>query len=85
MTAIIPDGIISRAVREAIELRGKLITGGMLEPEADRIVGEGLQAAWVQSTKRFTSGERIWSYYCTRCHDTGWIECLPDMARLRKL
>lgn len=85
MKPILPDGLISRAVREGLELREKLLADGMDIAEADRIVGEGLRAAWIQSTQRFTAGERIWHYYCQRCRDSGWIGVDPDVPRLQRL
>lgn len=81
-TALIPDGKISRAIREGLDLRGKLLADGMAEEEADRIVGQGLKAAWQDSTGEST---RAWFYYCDRCKDTGWIEVEPNWPRLRRL
>lgn len=81
-TPIIPDGKISRAVREGLELRGKLLADGMDETEADRIVGQGLKAAWQDSVGNI---ERSWGFYCNQCQDTGWIEVAPDVQRLNRL
>lgn len=79
---LVPDGKISRAVREGLELREKMLADGMDELEVDRIVGKGLQAAWGDSIGQ--SG-RFWGYYCNECKDTGWIETAPDVERIRRL
>lgn len=79
---LIPDGKISRAVRDGLELRTKLLADGMDETEADRIVGQGLKSAWADSIGQ--SG-RFWGYYCDRCHDSGWYEIASDVERLNRL
>jgi hypothetical protein len=83
MKTLVLDGKISRAVREGLELRQKLLVDGMPETEADRIIGQGLKAAWGDSIGQNTRSP--WAYYCYPCKDTGWIEIEPDRHRLRRL
>lgn len=80
--SLVPDGKISRAVREGLTLRAKLLADGMEESEADEIIGQGLKGAWGNSIGQ--SG-RVWHYYCERCKDTGWSEIAPDAERLDRL
>lgn len=80
--SLIPDGKISRAVREGIALREKLLADGMDEQVADTIVGQGLKAAWSDSVGQ--SG-RHWGYYCNTCRDTGWRMVPGDEERWKTL
>jgi hypothetical protein len=78
MKPLIPDGKISRAVAEGLKLRGELLAGGMAQEEADRIVGQGLKAAWA-------GRDEPWHYYCEKCTDTGWIIEPPGYAARQRL
>lgn len=80
--ALIADGKITRAVKEGLETRARLIAEGTDEVDADRIVGESLRRAWGNSIGQ---DGREWRYYCERCKDTGWSEIAPDGARLDRL
>lgn len=84
---VIPDGLISRAVRQGIAKRRELIDAGTPEPEADRIVGADLKAAWERSSKAPCEEERGF-YVCKACHDSGWIVVTPtyyEQIRLKRV
>ncbi len=78
MKTLIPDGKISRAVREGLELRAKLLADGVDEAEADRIVGQGLKGAWL-------GRDEPWHYFCEKCKDSGWIIVPPSYWELQRL
>ena len=75
----IPDGKITRAVREGLELRGKLLADGMSQEAADEIVGAGLKAVW-QSDRA-----EPWHYYCEKCKDSGMVIVRPSYTEQRRL
>lgn len=81
--SLIPDGLISRAVREGLILRKQLLADGMAEAEADRIVGHALKKAWQTSVK--SEREDPWHYYCAHCKDTGWIIGPPSAQEQQRL
>lgn len=81
--ALVPDGKISRAVRDGLALRDKFIADGMDETEINRIIGEGLKGAWQDSLGQ--QAGRVWRYLCDCCKDTGWSEIAPDRERLDRL
>jgi hypothetical protein len=80
MTPLIPDGKISRAIREGLILRKRLIADGLSPYEADQIVGQGLKGAWAH-------GERTepWHSVCERCKDSGWIIVKPSYMEQKRL
>lgn len=81
---LIPDGLISRAIREGIMLRRKLIDGGMSQADADQIVGQGLKAAWEQSRK-MDCAEDTGYYRCPKCHDSGWLIVKPSYMEQKRI
>lgn len=78
---LVPDGKISRAVREGLILRKQLLADGVPEEEADRIVGQGLKGAWEHKTGRTDP----WHYYCDHCKDTGWRLTRPTYVEMQRL
>lgn len=80
----IPDGKIHRAVAAAIKMRETLIADGMAEPEVDRVVGEGLKAAWTDSLGGSLPNEP-WYYVCEKCKDNGVIVVQPSYMELKRL
>lgn len=78
---LIPDGKISRAVREGLILRKKLLDGGMDQAEADRIVGQGLKGAWQSGNER----TEPWHSLCRTCNDSGWIIVEPSYVEKQRL
>jgi hypothetical protein len=82
--SLIPDGKISRAIREGLALRKRLLADGMPEAEVDAIVGQGLKGAWQDSTKR-VGDERDWTYRCGKCCDSGWIIVKPSYMEQKRL
>lgn len=74
---LIPDGLISRAVREGLARRKDLIAEGRTEAEADLLVGRDLKRAWEVSTKQPSAAEDTGHYLCGKCFDSGWIVTKP--------
>lgn len=66
------EGPITKALREAVELRRGLMADGTPEHEADHIVGQGLKAVLANPRPE------PWHFYCQRCRDTGWINVDPS-------
>lgn len=76
------EGPITKALREGLKLRQRLLADGTTEVEADRIVGQGLKAVLENPRKE------TWRFLCVACRDTGMVEAQPsedEMARLIKL
>lgn len=82
---ILPDGVISRSVREGLKLRRQLLDDGTPEHEADRIVGQGLKAAWEHSTGRASDAEITGKYLCGKCFDSGWLIVQPSYLERKRL
>lgn len=80
---LIPDGKISRAIREGLVLRAQLIRDGMDEVEVDRIVGQGLKGAWRQSTQ--SDRDEPWHSLCRKCNDSGWLIVEPSYMEKQRL
>lgn len=56
---------LAKALIEALDMRNSLVKSGMVAAEADRIVGQALQAEW-------GSGREA-TYRCWKCRDTGYV------------
>lgn len=74
---LIPDGLISRAVREGLVKRKALIDAGRTEAEADLLVGQDLKRAWEVSSKQPSTADDTGKYLCGKCFDSGWIVTKP--------
>lgn len=80
---LIPDGKISRAIREGLLLRKQMIADGTPIEEVDRVVGVALKRAWQDSVKSDRTDP--WRYYCSACKDTGWRHARPTYVEQQRL
>ncbi len=80
--SLIPDGKISRGVREGLAMRATLLKMGTPEADVDRQVGQVLKRAWQASLQ---STRTVWHYVCARCKDTGWVNVDPSVEELERL
>ena len=69
-----PDGPITKALLDAVQMRGQMLDAGHPAAEVDRLVGVGLKALLGYQRSE------PWRFYCEHCRDTGWIDVMPSLA-----